>query len=103
MDKKDIEIVKKFKKRLSKKINIKKMILFGSRVNGKIHEWSDFDILIVSNKFNEEKSFKRGIGFYDYWDEDYPVDFLCYTPEEYERLKRKITIVRDAVKNGIEI
>jgi predicted nucleotidyltransferase len=103
MGKKDLEIVKEFKEKLSKKIPIKKMILFGSRANGKVHEWSDFDIIIVSDKFKDKKSFKRGIGFYNYWKENYPVDFLCYTPEEFENLKKKITIVKTAVEEGIEI
>ena len=40
---------------------------------------------------------------YDYWSLKYPVDFLCYTPEEFNKLKKQITIVREAVENGIEI
>jgi|SRR3989344_4976842 len=103
MGKKDLEIVRKFKKKLSEKIELKKVILFGSRVNGKIHKWSDFDIIVVSDKFKGEKSFERGIGFYDFWEEDYPVDFICYTSKEFNKLKRRITIVKTAVEEGIEI
>jgi len=40
---------------------------------------------------------------YDYWELDLPVDFLCYTPKEFDKLKNKITIVKEAVENGIEI
>jgi len=40
---------------------------------------------------------------YDYWNLNYPVDFLCYSPEEFNKLKKQITIVRGAVENGIEI
>ena len=103
VQKKDLKIVKEFKKKLEKKISVEKIVLFGSRANGKPNKWSDFDIIIVSNKFRGEKSFKRGIGFYDYWKEDYPVDFLCYTPEEFNKLKNRITIVREAMKRGIII
>jgi|SRR3989344_587835 len=99
--KKDLEIIKEFTKRVSKAMSIQKIILFGSRAKGKTHEWSDFDIIIVSNKFNGIDSFKRGAVFYDYWDYNYPVDFLCYTPEEFNRLKKKISIVREALSNGI--
>ena len=101
--KKDLEIVKKFKKDVSEKIPIKKIILFGSRARGKVHKWSDFDILIVSSKFRGIDSFKRSPLFYSYWDYDYPVDFLCYTPEEFNKLKKRITIVREAIKTGVEI
>ncbi|MEK6872950.1 MAG: nucleotidyltransferase domain-containing protein [Nanoarchaeota archaeon] len=101
--KKHIELLKNFKNKLSKKVSIKKMILFGSRASGKPHRWSDFDLIIVSNNFNNVNSLNRGLGFYDYWDLDYPVDFLCYTPEEFNKLKKQITIVREAVETGIEI
>jgi len=101
--KKHIELLKEFKDKISEKIPIKKMILFGSRVSGKPRRWSDFDLIIVSEKFEKEGGLRRGVWFYDYWDLDYPVDFLCYTPEEFNKLKNQITIVREAIKEGIEI
>ncbi|MBS3077391.1 nucleotidyltransferase domain-containing protein [Candidatus Pacearchaeota archaeon] len=101
--KEDLKIVKEFKKKISEKIPVKKVILFGSRATGKTHEWSDYDIIVVSDEFEGEKTFERGIGFYDYWEHDYPVDFLCYTIAEFNRLKKKATIVKEAMKEGIEI
>ena len=101
--KKHLEFLKEFKRRLSQKIQINKMILFGSRANGKPTRWSDFDLIVVSNDFKKSESLGRTIGFHNYWDIDYPVDFLCYTPEEFNKLKNQITIVREAVNNGIEI
>ena len=101
--KKHIDQIKEFKTNLSKTIPIKKMILFGSRAKGKPKRWSDFDLIIVSPKFRKLNFFKRGAQMYDYWNLDYPVDFLCYTPEEFNKLKKQITIVREAIKEGIEI
>ena len=101
--KKYIDYLKDFKKKLSNNIPVDKMILFGSRAYGKPHRWSDFDLIIVSKKFRKLDSLKRSLGFYDYWTIDYPVDFLCYTPEEFNKLKKQITIVREAVREGIEI
>ena len=101
--KKHIDMLKEFKKNLSEKVTIDKLILFGSRATGKPHRWSDFDLIIVSKEFEKKKSRYRAIGFYKYWDLDYPVDFLCYTPEEFNKLKNQITIVREAVREGIEI
>jgi hypothetical protein len=40
---------------------------------------------------------------YDYWELRYPVDFLCYTPKEFEREKKKVSIVSEALREGIEI
>ena len=101
--KEDLILVKEFKENLRKTFPIKKIILFGSRVKGKTHKWSDFDLIIVSDKFKGIISFKRGSLLYDFWNYNYPVDFLCYTPEEFNSLKKRVTIVNQAVKEGIEI
>ena len=101
--KKHIDYLREFKKRLNKNIPTDKVILFGSRVKGKPHRWSDFDLVIVSPKFRKLNFIKRGAKMYDYWIIDYPVDFLCYTPKEFNKLKKQITIVREAVREGIEI
>lgn len=95
--------LKKFKKDISKYYPIQRLILFGSRVNGKPGRDSDVDLIVVSSKFKNLNFFKRGAKMYDYWELDYPVDFLCYTPEEFKKLSKQITIVREAVREGIEI
>ncbi len=101
--KKIIKGLQQFRKTLNREIPITKMILFGSRAWGKPHRDSDIDLIVVSSKFRRKKSFKRGLGFYNHWDLDYPVDFLCYTPEEFAKKKKQIGIVQQAVKEGIEI
>ncbi|MBU0470235.1 MAG: nucleotidyltransferase domain-containing protein [Nanoarchaeota archaeon] len=100
---KHIDQLKEFRKKLSKNIKLDKMFLFGSRAKGKPTRYSDFDLLIVSPSFKKKKSLERGLGFYKLWNLDYPVDFLCYTPEEFNKYKKKLTIVREAVEKGIEI
>lgn len=95
--------LKCFKKKLSKKIPIQKMIFFGSRAVGKPKKYSDVDLIIVSEKFKTKKFHERPVQLYDYWDLDYPVDFLCYTPKEFNNLKNKICIVQQAVNEGIVI
>ncbi len=79
------------------------MLLFGSRARGTAGDESDVDLIIVSSTFKGEKFRYRPLGFHKYWRSDYPVDFLCYTPEEFNKLRMQITIVREAVENGIEI
>ena len=98
-----IDKLRIFKSELNRKVPVEKMFFFGSRVGGKPHRYSDIDLIIVSRKFSGKRFRYRPIGFYDYWNLDYPVDFLCYTPEEFKRLSKQITIVREAVKEGIEI
>jgi len=98
-----IKHLKEFKNTLCKEVTINKIIFFGSRARGKFHGDSDIDLIIVSPKFRRLNYFKRGAKMYDYWNLNYPVDFLCYTPEEFNKLKKQVTIVREAVEHGIEI
>ncbi len=92
-----------FKKHVDKDIPLDKLILFGSNASGKTHRWSDIDLIIVSKTFKEMNFFERGAKMYDYWKLKKPVDFLCYTPEEFDRMKKQVTIVREAVREGVEI
>ncbi len=98
-----IEVLEDFKKETSKKIPISKIIFFGSRVTGKPREYSDIDMIVVSRKFEGMKFRERVTKMYDYWNLYYPVDFLCYTPEEFEKKKIIGGIVHEAVVDGIEI
>lgn len=102
-EKSALKKIKNFSKKLSKYYKIDKIILFGSFARGDYKEWSDIDLLIVSEDFKNIKKVKRAFDLYNYWKYKYPVDFLCYTPEEFNKLKKQITIVKEAVIEGIEI
>lgn len=93
----------KVKKSISADFHVDRMIFFGSRASGKPHKWSDIDLIIVSPKFKNLDFIERGAKMYDYWTLDYPVDFICYTPEEFRKRSSKISIVSQAIKTGIEI
>ncbi len=101
--KQDLIALRRFKEALSKKILVDRMILFGSRARGTAKKDSDFDLLIVSPSFRKKPSIERPVGLYLCWDINSPFDFLCYTPEEFKKLSRQWTIVRDAVREGVEI
>ncbi len=98
-----IKQLEDFKKKVSKDFPLDRLILFGSQATGKTHKWSDVDLVLVSPKFRKLDFEKRGAKMYNYWALDYPVDFLCYTPEEFEKKKAGITVIREAVETGIEI
>ncbi len=105
MDRKRIIIkeLKLFKEKLSRKIPVKTLLFFGSRAKGKGNKYSDVDLIVISDKFKRKKFHQRAIDLYDYWDLDYPVDFLCYTQEEFNKSKRLSVLVKEAVKEGIMI
>jgi predicted nucleotidyltransferase len=52
LDKTDVrEIAFKYAEEVKKILNPDVIILFGSYVNGKPHEWSDIDIAVIINNF----------------------------------------------------
>ena len=98
-----ISQLKAFRRDISKEIKVKELLFFGSRARGKCQPDSDVDLLIVSADFKKEKSFQRAIRLYNSWHLDYPVDFICLTPEEFIKKKKQIGTVQQAVKEGIGI
>ena len=97
------EALEKFKKAV-KKLGVEKLVLFGSQTTGSAGEASDVDLIVVSrekdklgllSKLYHEWHMVHGI--------DLPVDFICYTPEEFEKLGNRVTIVSEAIRNGIVI
>lgn len=80
-----------------------KIIFFGSRVRGGAQEDSDLDIILISSSFEKVPFVKRmslvlrSVPFPKH------VDYLCYSPEEYEKIKHESTLVMDALEHSLEI
>ena len=98
-----INDITSFKRRFEKKYKIKKMLLFGSLARGEAKDDSDADLIVVSDIFKGQSHLKRPVKIHLDWDLRYPVDFICYTLEEFEKLKKRVSIVREALREGIEI
>lgn len=92
-----------FRRKISKTYDVRRMILFGSRARGTPHKHSDVDLIIVSPKFRRKNLVERASPLYLAWELDLPVDFLCYTPEEFDKLSKRGGLVREAVREGIVI
>src|SRR6516165_1747157 len=58
-------------------------ILFGSRVTGTPHEWSDIDAIIVSERFASIRPVRRAYAFLTTIEPELSMTILCYTPEEF--------------------
>ena len=98
-----IKELKRFKENTKTRIDVSQIILFGSQAKGNTHKDSDVDLIVVSKDFEGKKFRYRAAELYDYWNLEYAVDFLCYTPKEFQRFSRQATIIREALKNGVEI
>ncbi len=102
MDKQSAKVAKQFSKKLKKKLNIKKIILFGSRARGDNLKSSDYDFLIVSEDFEKKPFIFRASELYDYWDEPVDIEPLCYTPKEFKKKKIQLGIVKTAIDEGVK-
>jgi len=98
-----IKSLKEFKKEISRQVEIDKMIVFGSLAKGKFTKDSDIDLIIVSKTFRKKNFHERSLGFYKFWKMDRPFDFICLSPEEFENMRKRISIVSLAEKEGVEI
>lgn len=98
-----LERPRQFKSRIENKYNIDRLTVFGSVARGSYERDSDVDLIIVGDEFKGKSVLKRAVPFYLEWDPLCPVDILCYTPEEFESKKRQVSIVQEALKEGIEV
>ncbi len=102
-DEKVNEWIKDFLRRIKRKYSPEKVILFGSRARGEHLEDSDVDLIIVSKKFEGMNFLERIRRVATEWRGLVAIEPLCYTPEEFEKMRKGITIVREALKHGKEL
>jgi len=92
-----------FKKKVISKYHPEEIILYGSRARGDHLLESDIDIVIVSRKFKGIKWPTRLGDVAELWEGCIAIEPLCYTPEEFNKKKKQLGIVRQAVKEGIRL
>lgn len=79
------------------------VLVFGSRARGEALRDSDLDLLIVAESFRGVPWLERPVRIMEECDVRIGVELLCYTPEEYERKRAELGVVRSASEEGIEL
>ncbi len=100
---KEISEVRKLVKSVRRKITVDRAIVFGSRARGNNLQDSDLDLIIVSGNFRGIFFTDRPKFIYPYWKARVPLEVICLTPEEFDEKRREITIIREAVRDGISL
>lgn len=80
---------------------LERAILFGSRARGDELVASDYDLILVSEAFSGMGFGERIERIFELWHLPEPLQPLCYTPEEFERKKSEIGVVRVASREGL--
>ena len=97
------DIALRFARQLRTRFRVSKILLFGSRARGDHLQESDYDFLIVSDHFEGIPFGQRMALLQECWEGKVAVEPLGYTAQEYERLRRQITIVGEADREGVEL
>lgn len=81
------------------KLNVEKIILFGSFAKGKINKKSDLDLIIV--KETDKKFLDRLDEIYSHIKNRVAVDIFVYTPSEFNEMCAKNYFIKSVLKQGI--
>ena len=97
-----IKEIEKLKERLGGRYRIEKALLFGSRARGDNLLDSDVDLLLVSKDFGPN-FLERIRSVAKEWEPLVPLEPICYTPKEFDKMRKRIGIVQQAAKEGIAV
>jgi Nucleotidyltransferase domain. len=86
-----------------KNLKPKKILLFGSRVTGNATQDSDLDIILISDVFKDIPFVRRMEMVLKIARFEKHIDYLCYTSEEFEKIKNSSSIIQNALECCIEV
>jgi predicted nucleotidyltransferase len=95
--------VARYLPRLRRRYTPDLVLAFGSRVTGEALVESDLDLLVVSEAFRGVPFLERAYKLLTDLALPFPVDLLCYTPEEFSRKRRELGIVSQALEEGLAL
>lgn len=98
------KFLSQYSKILEERINIDKIILFGSYAYGSPTKWSDIDIAVISPDFKKQNDFERTkflLNLSYNINLPFPVDIevLGFTPEEFNKPHR-FSILEEIKEKG---
>ena len=95
--------VRELIRKLRRTHRIERVLLFGSRARGDNLVTSDVDLVIISPDFREVGWRERIISVARLWSGPVRLEPLCYTPDEFRRRSRELSMVRVAREEGIRV
>jgi predicted nucleotidyltransferase len=96
-------LVERLRDHIRRLMEVTALIWFGSRAAGRGDGRSDYDFIVVSPEFDGVRFLTRPGKLESLREPRVAYDFLCYTPDEFEKMAKRMTIVREAVESGIRI
>ena len=94
--------IQEFLKVVNSKIELEKVLLFGSTAKHKRRKNSDVDLIVVSKSFSGLNNLERGKMLLDNWSFVEELDLLMYTPEEFERVSKR-PLVKEMIAEALNL
>ncbi len=98
-----LEALEKLVESLKSRLREVEVYLFGSFARGDWLEGSDVDIIVVSPNLRGMAPEKRYRLIRLLADPSIPIEILAYTPEEFQELKKRSVVLRDASKYWVKL
>jgi uncharacterized protein len=92
-----------FISRLNAEIQPELVLLFGSRARGDSRPNSDYDLIIVADKFQGMRWRDRISCLIKIWNRNDAVDLIPYTHEEFEDKRKDFITVQSAVNESVQL
>jgi len=89
--------------RITAEVRPQRVLVFGSRATGTAVPDSDIDVIIVADSFRNIPFFRRMAHILGIARFPKHVDYLCYTPEEFARIRNESSVVSDALVSCAEL
>ncbi len=98
--------LRRFAERLRETVGARRVLLFGSRAQGRAAPDSDYDFIIVADRFRDIEPLQRSFGLREIFYEVAglaPMDLICLTPEEFDEASRRITLVAAVLPEAVDL
>jgi predicted nucleotidyltransferase len=96
----------RFAEVLAQRLGASHVLLFGSRATGNQRPDSDYDIIVVAERFRGIHRMERPRGlrsmFYEVGGHA-PMDIFCLTPEEFESAKDRVSLIAAVLPDAIDL
>ncbi|MEM1730855.1 MAG: nucleotidyltransferase domain-containing protein [Ignisphaera sp.] len=97
------KILRDFIVKAKERLGDVEIYLFGSYARGDWLRDSDIDLIIISTLFKDLDMGKRYRIVRELLPTEISVELLLYTPEEFERIKKKSIILQDVIEYWIKL
>lgn len=98
-----MEILRDFVKKAKEVLGDVEVYLFGSYARGDWLTDSDIDLIVISSRFKGMDFGRRYALLRRLLPLNRGFEILAYTPEEFERIKRRSIVIQDAMEYWVKI